>query len=459
MRAFRFIAFLGLSCLVSSVSAQAPTSASPVVADILKLSQAKVPEDVIVSYVQSAPRGKVSASDLVVLHSNGISSRVLVALLNPDQPSDRAQTAAPTESPQPVSDQAPAQPAVLTVEASTQAGASSNSSPPVVEVPLTGPVSDPISVYVGPGSIYYYDDVWWGIGWGWGYVGWSYWYPWYGYGCYPYWGYSGFYAHCGSHHGHDGHHGHGGHSGLSVVQPSNGGGGTQPHGRPPQSAVRSAVAGSSGNPSSGRAPSPASRPVSGAAAANPQLAANRAGTSTASGNVSGRDTLTGAKRAVAPPGATAVPRSSTQAANAQATTAGAGQNGGARPGVAPSGGANRPVVSPGTGPQVSTAGRTYTAPVRSAPSTFRPAGTVNSGYRGGGQGASGSYPSAGSGGGYSTGRSYSAPSSMGNYSGGRSSSGSSMGGYSGGGWSRGYSGGGGGFGGGGRGGGGGGGRR
>src|SRR6185503_8575811 len=122
-----------------------------------------------------------SAADLVELHSNGISSRVLVALLN-SRPPDPAQSAATTEVHQPVSDPAPAQPAPQSVEAPAQTGAASISSPAVVEAPLVDYVSTP--VYVGVGSIYYPNYGWRGIGWGWGYLGWSC-YPWYGYGWYP----------------------------------------------------------------------------------------------------------------------------------------------------------------------------------------------------------------------------------------------------------------------------------
>ena len=474
MRALLPFAVLGFSCLVSSVSAQSPTSRSPVVADILKLSNAKVDEGVIVTYVQSAPRANVSAADLLELHSNGISSRVLVALLNP-RPAEPAQVAAPTEVHQPVSDQA--QPAPQSVAAPAQTGDSSISSPPVVEAPLVDYVSAP--VYVGVGSIYYPNYGWWGVGWGWGYLGWGGCFPWYGYGWYPYWGYSGYYAYCGYH-----HHGHG-HSGG---QPQNGGGGH------PWSVAGSSVAGSGGNPNGGLAASPASRSVSGAASIKPQLPANRAGTST--GNLSSGGTGNTLAGVAASPGGKTVLRSSTYAANAQTTTPGMGQNGGARPAIKPSGGAISPVasgtgqqpsimtgssfasparsapssispagtVTPGarpgikpaggvnrpvaTGQQPSTlAGRSFASPTRPAPSSFSPAGTVApryagsptiySGYPGGGPRASGSYASAGFGGRYSTARSFSAPSMMGgNYSAGRSS-GSYMGGYSGG--SRGFS--------------------
>jgi len=318
------------------------------VAAVLKLSNAKVDEGVIVSYVQSAPRGNVSAADLLELHSNGISSRVLVALLN-SRPPDPAPMAASTEVPHPVSDQASAQPAPQSVAASAEAGASSTSSPAVVEAPLVDYVSTP--VYVGVGSIYYPNYGWWGIGWGWGYLGWSY--PWYGYAWYPYsyCGYPGYYAH--SSYYHHGHYGHGGYDAKG--HPQNGGGGHSPSGGP------WSIAGSGGNPNS--RVSPASRSASGAATIKPQPAANP----TSTGKLPSRNpgnSLAGPSRVAASPGGNTVLRSSTYAANAQTTSARVGQNGGARPAIKPLGEANRPVAFPGTGQQSSTiAGRSFASPL------------------------------------------------------------------------------------------------
>ena len=478
MRALLPLAVLGFSCLLNSVSAQGPTTTSPVVAEILKLSRAKVNEDVIVAYVQHAPRGNVSAADLLELHSNGISSRVLVALLNPNTPADAAQMAARTEVSPPI---VQAQPTPQNVAASAPAVDSSNSAPTVVETPVVNYVSAP--VYVGGGSIYYHEDAWWGIGLGWGYGWWGSCYPWYGYGWYPYYGFWGwgYYANCGYHHHHhhsdfDGDHGHGGHNwnnGHSWAHSRNGNVG------------RSTVARASGSPNNGMTASSASRSVSGTATPRSQATASRAGTSTATGSRNPANTMAGASRAGMGSGANTVTRSSTSAANARPTTAGAGQNGVARQGVTPSGGANRPAAVAGTRQQSPTmATRSVASPTRSAPSSFSPAPArtvtpratgspaMNSGYQGGGQISRNTYASAGSVGSYASARSFSAPSSMGSYSAARSYSGASSysggairGGYSGGGVSRGYSGGGGGgfrgggFGGGGHGGGLGGGRR
>lgn len=442
MRAIGSLVVLGLSFLLSSALAQGPTAASPVVADVLKLSDAKVDEGVIVTYLQKTPRGNVSAADLLTLHSNGLSSRVLLALLD-SSVADRA----PTEAAPTVQEPAPAQPAAQSVEVSS----------PIVEVPYVNYVSAP--VYVGPGSLYYYDDGWWGfglglgIGWGWGYAswGWNSCYPWYGYGWYPYYGY--YYAHCGSghhhggdHHGHDGHHGHGGHDGngghdgYAVRTPQRGGGQSA-------SVGRSTVAASNGNPNRGVAASRASSPASGAVAGRQPTTASRAG-GIASANASSRNnvnTLPGGRGVESQSGNT-ISRSSTSVANGRMATASMAQNAGARSGVAPT----RPVTSSGGVQVATTVRRSVDAPTRSAPSSYSSAGTVaprytgspsaSSGYQVGQRAPSGS---TGAGGNYASARSYSVPAA--NYSVGRSSGGASMGGFSSGGGSRGFSGGSGGF--------------
>ncbi len=420
MRALLPLAILGFSCVVNLVSAQDSASPSPVVADILKLSQAKVDEGVIVAYLQGAPRENIAAADLVQLHSNGVSSRVLVALLNSHPPTDAAQSPAQTEVSSPVSNQS-------AVEAA--------SFPAVVEAPLVDYVSAP--VYVGGGSVYYQDDGWWGVGLGlglgFGYCGWSSWYPWCGFGGYrSYYGCSRSYVHWGSRH--DGHGGH------WAGHPQRVGGGGRSSG-----VGRSTFAGAGAHPGSGLAASPGGRSVSGGATARPPVGGNRAGANT--GNVSSRNpgnAVAGGRGAATPVG-NPVRRSSTTAAIGRATVAGVGPNSGARPVGTASGGVNRPVAVTGAGQQSPTlAGRGFVSPTPSV-STPRYAGnsTMHPVYPGGGQRSTGNYAS-GFGGGQVTARSFSAPSSMGSYSAGRSfSGGSHPGGFSGGG-ARGFSGGGGG---------------
>ena len=133
MRALLLLTFLGFSCLVSSVRAQSPAPTSPVVADILKLSKAKVDESVIVNYVERAPHVNVTATDLMELHSNGISSRVLLALLN-SRPAEPTQMAASTENRPPASDQAPAAPAAQASTAAPPSPASPDKMIPIVIV-------------------------------------------------------------------------------------------------------------------------------------------------------------------------------------------------------------------------------------------------------------------------------------------------------------------------------------
>jgi hypothetical protein len=429
MRAFLFPAILGLSCLVSSVPAQSPTAPSPIVADILKLSRAKMKEEVIVAYAQKAPPGKVSAGDLLTLHSNGISSQVLLALMDSHTASDPAQATA-SDVPPTVSDQAPIQ-AVAEDPATAGPVVTASASAPIVEAPLVNYVSTP--VYVGAGSIYYPDYAWSGFGWSWGYVGWSSWYPWYGYGCYPYYGYSGYYAHHyhhdHHHHGH-GHHGHhatsGGHRGRSTVAAA---------GRS-QSGVRSTA-------SEGR---------SGVATARPQLGGNRAVAGAASGNLSSRspaNTTTRSQASTLSRG-NATPRSTAPTGNARSTTATIGQTGNARAGVGvtPARAANRPMTASRIGqPSTTTATRSFARPASSSVSPARPVSPGNtgrtalsSGYHGGQRAGSANVGR----GNFAAPRSYAAPSSMGRYSAARSSGGgASMRSFSGGG-SRAISGGGGG---------------
>ena len=70
---------------------------TPVVADVVKLSRAKVDEGTIVAFVQSSTGVNLSASEIINLRSEGISDRVVVALLNQRQSVAAAQ--APSYAP------------------------------------------------------------------------------------------------------------------------------------------------------------------------------------------------------------------------------------------------------------------------------------------------------------------------------------------------------------------------
>ena len=67
----------------ASVSFGQASFTTPVVADVVKLSQAKVDEGTIVAFVQSSTGANLSASEIIDLRSQGVSDRVVVALLPP----------------------------------------------------------------------------------------------------------------------------------------------------------------------------------------------------------------------------------------------------------------------------------------------------------------------------------------------------------------------------------------
>ena len=151
--------------------------------DVLKLSRAKVNEEVIVAFVQSGNRHfSLSASEILHLRKEGVSDRVLTAMLG--------QTPPPPTPP----------PAVSEPAFSAEASAPQYVSPPATTSYVeTAPVS---TVYVGTPSYYSYYDPWpywsswypypafaFGFYWGWGWGGCGYWsYPSY---CYPNYCYNG----------------------------------------------------------------------------------------------------------------------------------------------------------------------------------------------------------------------------------------------------------------------------
>ena len=97
---------LGLSIYASTGFGQsAPATASPVVADVLRLSQAKVDDNIIIGFIHNSPGAHLTASEIIDLRAQGLSSDVLVALLN-SQPGSPAAAMAQAE-PAPA---APAQP-------------------------------------------------------------------------------------------------------------------------------------------------------------------------------------------------------------------------------------------------------------------------------------------------------------------------------------------------------------
>jgi len=77
----------------ASVSFGQASFTTPVVADVVKLSHAKVEEGTIVAFVQSSTGANLSASEIIDLRSQGVSDRVVVALLNQHQSVAAAQAA------------------------------------------------------------------------------------------------------------------------------------------------------------------------------------------------------------------------------------------------------------------------------------------------------------------------------------------------------------------------------
>jgi len=183
--------------------------------DILKLSRAKVGDDVIVSFIRGRNRRfDLTASEIVQLRNEGVSDRVLAAMVNQQSPA----------GPVPQSPPQPAAPATAVSASAAQDTAGNAPAPPatVFVVPTSAPYSDaPYPYYYG----YSYPAVSvgfaFGTGWGYGYYG----------GCYR----GGYYygrPYCGGYSrggltvvgGRSGSY-HGGGASISVSRASYGGGG------------------------------------------------------------------------------------------------------------------------------------------------------------------------------------------------------------------------------------------
>ena len=165
---------------VAAVIATEPVQLSRGAEDILKLSRAKVGDDVIVAFIEGGSRRfDLTASEIVRLRNEGVSDRVLAAMVNPQS----TPALAPQSPPQPA---APAT-AVSVNAAQDAAGNTPAPAATVYVVPTSAPASyAPYPYYYG----YPYPAVSVGIGFG---TGWGYGY--YG-GCYR-GGYYGGYSHGG----------------------------------------------------------------------------------------------------------------------------------------------------------------------------------------------------------------------------------------------------------------------
>jgi hypothetical protein len=109
------------STAVPGSATQSPAQLTPGVADVLRLSQAQVGDDVIVSFIKSSGRsyGGMSASEIAYLHQQGVSDQVVTAMLNqpkqvPQAPPHTAQQTqvAPAPAPADVAPQLSASPTV-----------------------------------------------------------------------------------------------------------------------------------------------------------------------------------------------------------------------------------------------------------------------------------------------------------------------------------------------------------
>ncbi|MCC6819137.1 MAG: hypothetical protein IT579_00255 [Verrucomicrobia subdivision 3 bacterium] len=165
-----------------SIASIPPASTSAVAVangteDVLKLSRAKINDDVTVAFIQNSERRfTLTASEILYLRQEGVSDRVLTAMLSQPSPI----TATPTPAPVPSTATEASAPQYVTPPATTA----------VVE---TGPAS---TVYVAtPPAYYSFYDPWpywsscyaypslsfgfsWGWGWGWGSCNYGYWgYP------------------------------------------------------------------------------------------------------------------------------------------------------------------------------------------------------------------------------------------------------------------------------------------
>lgn len=85
----------------------APAPAGLTNQDVIKLVQAKIPDDIIISKIKSSKtRFDTSVDGLIALHTAGVSDRIVALMVNPN-----AETAAPASAPAPATAAAPPAPA------------------------------------------------------------------------------------------------------------------------------------------------------------------------------------------------------------------------------------------------------------------------------------------------------------------------------------------------------------
>lgn len=222
---------------------------SPAVADILKLTRAKISDDVIIAFIQSGKRAyDLTASEIIYLRKEGVSDQVLATMLNPSRPV--------------VAEQAEPAPAPPEPEPSTMAP-----QPVVEEAPLpatTFVATEPAyAVYGAPSTVLYYPTYAPGPYW---YDPWPWWYPSFTLGFYWGWGWG-----CGWGWGDcdDNHYCY--NNNRPPPPPPNGGRPPGPGGQPPPSGGQRPPPGTQPppggtRPPSGTQPSPSQRMVAGSQA-------------------------------------------------------------------------------------------------------------------------------------------------------------------------------------------------
>src|ERR1039458_5290699 len=138
-------ALLGLSlCASNGLGQSTRATTSPVVADVLRISQAKVDENIIIEFVHNSPGVHLTASEIIDLRAQGLSSGVLVALMN-------AQPGSPAAAQPPPSAPAMAQAEPAPAQTELVAAAPSCASDPVV-------LAAPEPVYYDFSAPYYPDS-------------------------------------------------------------------------------------------------------------------------------------------------------------------------------------------------------------------------------------------------------------------------------------------------------------
>lgn len=166
----------------ATATATVPVQLSPSAEDILKLSRAKVGDDVIVAFIKGGNRHfDLTASEIVHLRNEGVSDHVLAAMVNQESPV----VPAPPSPPQPA---APASAASASAAQDAAAPNPPSAAATVYVVPTSAPSAyAPYPYYYG----YSYPAVSvgfaFGTGWGYGHYG----------GCYS-GGYYGGHSHGGS---------------------------------------------------------------------------------------------------------------------------------------------------------------------------------------------------------------------------------------------------------------------